>query len=226
MYQTKTKSTRELSFGEEVANAITHAISTMAVLVFIPIIAISIYKSNSSLRDFIGIMIFLASIFMMFLMSTLYHAVRIDSPAKLIMQKMDHIFIFVAIAGSYTPIALSFIYNIPEYGVTLSIALISLQWLIVILGTFIKIFSKRKISATIPLYMVMGWILIFMFPLFIKYQYIELFWFILAGGLFYSLGVIFFAFKQIKYTHMYWHFCVSFGALLHIIGICFYLCLE
>lgn len=221
----KLKSTRQLTFAEELANSITHGISSLGVLIFIPVIGVILTNANVSLRDFIGVMIFLVSILMMFIMSTIYHIVKAESPAKIAMRKLDHSFIFVAIAGSYTPIALTFLWNIPGYGRYLSIIVICIQWGSVIAGILFKTLSKGKLNASLPLYLGMGWTLIFVFPLFIKYQNIELFWFLVIGGLFYSLGVIFFAFKRIKYTHMLWHFFVSFGALFHIIGICFYLCL-
>lgn len=225
MNQTKQAlaSNRMLTHSEELANSITHGISAFAVLLFLPFIASTMYKANLSPRDIIGVVIFLISIFMMFLMSTLYHSM----PTKIVMRKLDHIFIFVAIAGSCTPLALSFLWNIPGYGKTAAIIMIAVQWLSVIGGVIFKANSKaEKLNASLPIYMAMGGILLVLFPLFLKYKYVELFWSIVAGGLFYSLGVIFFAFKRIKYTHLYWHFFVTFGALSHVIGICYFLCLK
>lgn len=225
MYQKEQRlsKNRMLTQNEELANSITHGLSAFAVLVFMPFIASTMHNANLSVRDIIGVMIFLFSIFMMFLMSTLYHSM----PGKLVMRKLDHIFIFVAIAGSCTPIALSFVWNIPNYGKTAAIVIITIQWLSVIGGIFFKANSKAdKLNASLPIYMAMGSILLFIFPLFIKYNFFKLFWAIVAGGLFYSLGVIFFAFKHIKYTHLYWHFFVTFGAFSHIIGICYFLCLK
>ncbi|MDD4316554.1 MAG: hemolysin III family protein [Clostridia bacterium] len=224
MKSQKTKINRALTYEEELANSVTHGISAVCVLVFMPIIAVFMQKTGSDFKDIIGVMVFLFSIFLMFLMSTIYHAAKPETAQKVLWRKMDHIFIFVAIAGSSTPLALSFIWNIPVYGKPLCVTLLCAQWLMVIAGALFKALSKRtKLTVTLPIYMAMGWMLVFIFPLFIRYDRFPLFFSILVGGLFYTLGVIAFAFKHIKYSHTLWHFFVTFGALAHIVGICFFL---
>lgn len=218
----KTNSNRIQTYREELANWVTHAISAAAVLVLMPFVGIFMHKGGAESKDIFGVMVFLLSIFLMFLMSTLYHAAPPETDKKIFMRKLDHIFIFVAIAGSFTPLALSFIWNIPGYGKPLCIGMLCIQWLMVIGGALFKALSQNsKLSVTLPFYMIMGWIMVFIFPLFIIYGQLPLFFSILVGGLFYTLGVIAFAFKHIKYTHTLWHFFVTFGAAAHIIGICF-----
>lgn len=217
------KTNRVQTYREELANWVTHAISAAAVIILMPFVGIYMRNSGSGAKDIVGVMVFLFSIFLMFLMSTLYHATKPDTQNKVLMRKLDHIFIFVAIAGSSTPLALSFVWNIPGYGKPLAIIMLCIQWLMVIGGAVFKARSKAtKLTVTLPIYMIMGWLLVFTFPLFIKYEQLPLFISILAGGLFYTLGVIAFAFKHIKYTHTLWHFFVTFGAASHIIGICFF----
>ena len=210
--------------GEEWANTLTHFIAAICVLIFIPIMVVILRNNFVSLREQIGIVIFLLSIFSMLLMSSYYHSIEQNTPKKFVGRKLDHIFIFVAIAGSYTPITLSFVWKIPQYGIALAIALISVQWLIVIFGALYKSRLKgKKLTTSLPLYFAMGCIMVVLIPLIKSHGMTELFWFLIAGGLFYGLGVILFAFQRIRYTHTLWHFFVIFGSLAHIIGICFYL---
>lgn len=220
--------TRRQTFGEEIGNTISHGVSAFIVLALMPIIYILLYKNilnnNGNTRDVVGVAIFLVSIFMMFLMSTIYHAMGSDSLHKLVMRKLDHIFIYVAIAGSYTPIAISLLWDIPGYGKALSIIVIALQWAMVIFGVIFKsVANSKKMTTSLPIYLIMGWTLVFIFPLFIKYARPELFLLILAGGLFYTLGVVFIALDRKKFFHMVWHFFVSLGAFSHLIGISFFL---
>lgn len=219
---------RKLTFGEEMANVITHGISALGILILMPIIYIILYQDvqigQGSIRDVIGVTIFLISIFLMLLMSTLYHAMQHDTEHKFVMRKMDHIFIFVAIAGTYTPLALSIMWEIPGYGKIVGIIMLIVQWSLVLAGVLIKALTKKgKFTTTVPIYMIMGWILVLIFPIFYKYVDPVLFWCILIGGLMYTLGAIFLALDKIKYMHMIWHFFVTFGAVAHIIGICFFL---
>lgn len=206
-----------LSFGEEVANAITHGVASMLVLFSLPLVSIIAYEKGT-LTDVIGVTIFCISIFLMFLMSTLYHSMAHETKHKRVMRILDHIFIYVAIAGSYTPIALSVI------GGWQAIVVLIIQWSAVIFGILYKSLSKMsmpKVSLTI--YLLMGWTLVIFIPMLLQNANPILFWMIFAGGLFYSIGAAFYASKGFKYHHMVWHLFIFLGALAHFIGICFYL---
>ena len=102
------KSPIKLSFGEEVANAVTHLVPAIAVLVCMPIVSIIAY-TYGTIMDVVAVTIFCISLFFMFFVSTLYHCMPHDTPHKDVFHILDHIFIYVAIAGSYTPVALSVI---------------------------------------------------------------------------------------------------------------------
>ena len=98
------------SFGEEVGNAISHGVMSIATLIALPFAAVWAYvSSGGQVQTAVGVSIFCLSIFMMFLISTLYHSMSPDSKHKDVFHILDHIFIYVAIAGSYTPIALDII---------------------------------------------------------------------------------------------------------------------
>jgi hemolysin III len=212
-----TKPIVKLTFGEEVANAVSHGVASLLVLFCIPAASIIAYKKGT-LVDVAGITIFCVSIFMMFLMSTIYHAMKHDTKHKSIMKIMDHIFIYVAIAGTYTPIALSVI------GGWQAVVMLVIQWVIVLFGILYKSISRRSMpKISLVIYLVMGWTIIIFMPIFIRNSNPRLFWMIFAGGILYSLGAVFYAKKGFKYHHMVWHIFVFLGALTHFIGICFFM---
>lgn len=203
--------------GEEFANVVSHGIMAALALLAMPFAIIWVY-SNGDLLAAIGVSIFMISVFLMLLSSALYHSMANDTNHKRIFKIFDHIFIYVAIAGSYTPIALSVI------GGWQGIVITAVQWSMVTAGILQKTLSKRKNpKPSVVIYLIMGWTLIAFFPLFIKKASLELFLFILAGGLFYSAGAFIYSRKTFKYYHMVWHIFVNLGTLCHFIGIVFFL---
>lgn len=211
------KSPIKLSFGEEVANAITHLVPAIGVLVCMPIVSIIAYVYGT-IMDVVAVTIFCISLFLMFFVSTLYHCMPHDTPHKDVFHILDHIFIYVAIAGSYTPVALSVIRGWQAW------VIIGIQWAMVLFGILYKSLSKRsmpKISLTI--YLIMGWTAVFFFPLLIKKANPVLLWLIVAGGILYSIGAVFYAKKGFKYHHMVWHLFIVLAATCHFIGMCFFL---
>ncbi len=211
------KHTVKLTFGEEVANAVSHGVASMLVLFSMPAASIIAYNKGE-LTDVIGVTIFCISIFLMFLNSTIYHVMQPETKHKSIMRILDHIFIYVAIAGTYTPIALSVI------GGWQAILILIIQWVTVLFGILYKSISRKSMpKVSLLIYLIMGWTLIIFMPLFIRNANPFLFWLILSGGIFYSVGAIFYAKRGFKYFHFVWHIFVFLGALTHYIGICFFM---
>jgi len=211
------KPSLRLSFGEELANAVTHGVASVLLLLMFPVVSIIAY-TKGSIIDVVGVTIFCISIFMMFLMSTIYHVMAPDTKHKEIMHILDHIFIYVAIAGTYTPIAFSVI------GGWQAIVILSIQWLMVIFGILYKSLARRSMpKVSLVIYLIMGWSIVLFMPLFIRNANKILFWLIFAGGIFYSIGAIIYAKKGFKYHHMVWHLFVFLGAFTHFIGISFFL---
>ena len=130
------KLSKRLSFGEEVANSVTHAVGTVAMLVLLPITAIYSYQ-HYGMEAAVGMSIFDISLFLMFLSSTIYHSMQYDSPQKFVLRIIDHSMIYIAIAGSYTPVALSLV------GGWLGYLIIVLQWGATIFGILYMIFAKE-----------------------------------------------------------------------------------
>lgn len=203
--------------NEEIANVISHGIMAALCLLILPFAAIKAYIEGGAL-DAIGVSIFVISILLMFLASTLYHSMEKGTRFKRIFQIFDHIFIYVAIAGSYTPIALSVI------GGWQGIFITVIQWSMVTAGILHKTLSRKKEpKSNVTIYLIMGWTIIIFLPVLLKKAGIELISMIVVGGLFYSVGAFIYKKKAFKYHHMIWHLFVSLGALSHFIGIVFFL---
>lgn len=207
------------TFGEEVGNAVSHGVMSIIALLAIPLSTLySFILHNGSIMASVSVSIFAISIFLMFLISTLYHAMEPTSRHKEVFHVLDHIFIYVAIAGSYTPVALMII------GGWQGILICVLQWVMVIVGVFYKSLSSRSIPAlSLTIYLVMGWSAIFFFPLFLRSASLPFIAYIAAGGLCYTIGAVFYAMKGFRYHHMVWHLFIDIAAVLHYIAIVFYL---
>ena len=208
---------RQFTLGEEIGNSVSHGFMALAVLGGIAPVAIHAYLRNGALAA-VGTSIFMCSLFLMFLSSAIYHSMTVDTRHRQVMQILDHIFIYFAIAGTYTPIALSVI------GGWQGIVVASLQWAMVLFGILFKSISRRRIpKISVTIYLVMGWSVLFVLPMFIRNASLGLQIFILAGGLFYSAGVFFYAMKEKRFFHMVWHLFVSLGAICHFLGVLMFL---
>ena len=206
------KLSKRLSFGEEVANSITHAVGAVAMLVLLPITAIYSYH-HYGMQAAVGMSIFDISLFLMFMSSTIYHSMQYDSPQKFVLRIIDHSMIYIAIAGSYTPVALSLV------GGWLGYLIIVLQWGATIFGILYKIFAKKiNDKFSLFLYLLMGWLVVFIIPSIISKTGV-VFWSLMrAGGLAYTIGAIFYARKR-PYDHMIWHLFILLASILQYIAI-------
>lgn len=211
------KNYKRLSFGEEVANAISHGVMVIALLFAYPFISVKAYL-DGGIKLLIGDAIFVIALFLMFLGSTLYHAMENDSQAKYVFRILDHSFIFVAIAGTYTPIALTVLDG------WLGIGVIALQWAMVILGILQKTVMKREMpKLSLAIYLVMGWVAVLLAPQLIKTASTMFMALIVLGGIFYSVGVAFYVQKDKKYFHFIWHLFINAASICHLIAIVFYM---
>ena len=207
------------TLGEEVANAISHGVMSLLTLLALPFAAVWAYTHDANpVLASASVSVFVISIFLMFLASTLYHSMSPQSRHKEIFHILDHIFIYVAIAGSYTPIALAVMGG--WQGVVITI----LQWAMVLFGIFYKSLSRRSIPAiSLTIYLVLGWTVVFFFPLFIRQASPQLLWLIALGGVFYTVGAWFYARKGFRYHHMVWHLLINIAVICHFVGIVFFL---
>lgn len=203
------------SLKEEIANGITHGLGVvLGIIALIVLLVLSVRKAD--LLSVIAFSIYGACFIFMYLSSTLYHSIPHER-AKKILRVFDHSSIFLFIAGTYTPIALLTMSGKLRVGILVSI------WSIAIFGVLFKIitfgkFDKFK-ALSLILYIGMGWIAVFTIKPIINMTSWNFFFWILAGGLFYTLGTIFYSIKKIPYNHAIWHLFVLAASVTHFIGI-------
>ena len=208
------------TFGEEVANSVSHGVMTVLMLLALPFSAVWAYLHNPAnpVLASVGVSIFVISIFLMFLCSTLYHSTLPESKHKTVFHILDHIMIYFAIAGSYTPVALCVI------GGWQGVLIVVIQWVMVLFGIFYKSLSKRSIpSISLTIYLIMGWMIVIFFPLFWNNASTPLLALIGAGGIFYTIGAAFYAKKGFRYHHLVWHLLINLAVVCHFVGIVFFL---
>ncbi|AND79212.1 PAQR family membrane homeostasis protein TrhA [Streptococcus pantholopis] len=210
------KLSKQLSFGEEVANSVTHAVGAVIALLLLPFTAV--YSSQHfGQTAAVGMSVFVISLFLMFLSSTIYHAMAYASMQKYVLRIIDHSMIYIAIAGSYTPVALSLV------GGWLGYLIIFLQWGTTIFGILYKIFSKKiNEKFSLLLYLLMGWLVIFIIPAIISKTGFIFWALMLGGGLAYTVGAFFYARKK-PYDHMIWHLFILLASALQYIGIVYFM---
>jgi hemolysin III len=206
-----------LSVGEEIGNAITHGVMAFLLLWLNPFIAIEAYKKGGYLLA-ASTSIFIISLFLMFIASCLYHSMAYDTKHKRVFQILDHIFIYVAIAGSYTPVALNIIGG--WWGVLIMI----IQWGMVLAGILYKSISIRSIpKLSVTIYLIMGWTAILFMPLILQKASPWFIFFIGLGGILYSVGSWFYSQKERPYFHFIWHIFINLAAITHFIAIVFFI---
>jgi len=208
------------SRGEEIANFVSHLVG--ASIALIGLVILIVYASiNSSGIHIVSASIFGACMLILYISSTLYHGLK-SKRAKNVFFICDQISIFLMIAGSYTPIALV------ALGGTLGWIMFGIEWGIAILGIiYISVFSKGYEKGIHPIkviaFIIMGWLaLIAIKPLSVMLTGWGLA-LLLAGGVFYTLGVVFFAMEKVKYNHLVWHLFVILGTLSHYLMVFMYI---
>ena len=210
---------KKYTLREEIANGITHGIGVIfGIVSLVVLLMLSINKGDTI--SIVGFSIYGACLILMFLSSTLYHSIPFEK-AKRVLRVFDHSSIFLFIAGTYTPIALLTMTG--KLRLTILIAV----WSIAIFGVMFKIFTFGKFdkfkAISLILYIGMGWIAVFTIKPIINMTSIGFFLWILAGGLLYTLGTIFYGIKKIPYNHSIWHIFVLAASVTHFIGIAIHL---
>ena len=205
-----------LSFGEELGNAISHGALGCLILLLLPFISIFSYIKGGYLRG-IGVGIYLICIFLMLIVSCLYHSMVYNSQHKYVFRKLDHIMILLAIAGSYTPIALCLFDGVSR------IVVLCVEWFAVIGGVLLKSISNKSYPIlSCIIYLTMGWTALFFLPKLITSSTPAFFWLIVAGGLCYTIGVYFYSRKK-KFFHFVWHIFIDVACILHFLAIVFFM---
>ena len=203
---------RTQSLGEEIANSVSHGVGLLAAVAAAPVLVLSAVRHDGAAR-IAGASVFAATMVLLYLTSTLYHALP-GNRAKRVFQVLDHAAIFLMIAGTYTPFTLGVLRG--TWGWTL----FGLVWGLALAGVVLTMTGgARYPKLTTGLYLAMGWlILIAIKPLWLRMPSSGLFW-LFAGGIAYTVGVVFYAAKRVRYSHLVWHLFVIAGTACHFIAV-------
>ncbi|APY09888.1 hemolysin III family protein [Seonamhaeicola sp. S2-3] len=206
---------RQQSLFEEKLNATTHAFGALfGVVALVLLILFDTHKTNFSLGS---VIVYGISIIVLFTASTLYHSVK-NEKLKHYYRIVDHISIYLLIAGTYTPVLLITLND------SLGWMLFYIVWGIAAFGIILKLFftGRFEVFSTL-LYLLMGWLIVFDFSNFSKLVSSDAVLLLFAGGLAYTGGVIFYAIEKIPFNHVIWHLFVLVGAICHFFMIFFYI---
>jgi Predicted membrane protein, hemolysin III homolog len=198
---------RRQSPGEELANALSHGLGALSALVAFPFL---VAAAASEGRRAWPYAIFDLSLALLFAASAVYHSVS-DPGLKRRLRVLDHSSIYFLIAGTYSAYSLDFLGGAAGWG------LFAAEWAIAALGLWLSATRMDKLKAAGPIiYIAMGWLIA---PFLGKVRTTlgpDAFFLLAAGGVAYTVGVIFYALKRVPYCHVIWHFFVLAGAACHV----------
>lgn len=204
--------TPRYTLGEEIFNAVSHGVGGLLGIAGTAVLIV-LAALHSDPIGIVACSVYGGSLIVLYTMSTLYHAIT-NRHAKKFFRIMDHDTIFLLIAGTYTPITL-----VPLRG-ALGWTLFGVVWGAAIIGIVLNSINLerfRKIS--VVCYVAMGWVIIFAIkPMIERCTPLSL-WFLLIGGLFYTVGIVFYAIKSKRYFHSVWHLFTITGSVFHFFSI-------
>jgi hemolysin III len=206
----------EQSQAEELANSISHGVALVAALVGGPYLIVRATR-RADAAFVVGTSIFSATVVILYLASTLYHALPAGK-SKRVFRLLDHSSIYLLIAGSYTPFTLGVLRGAWGW------SLFGVLWGLALAGIALKSFGRGHSAIfSTGLYLTMGWLVVVaVVPLFARVPAAGLLW-LLAGGLFYTAGVAFFATdSRLSFGHMIWHLFVMAGTACHYFAVLWY----
>lgn len=203
---------KNYTVGEEIANAITHGVGALLGVAAL-IILVWYALTAGTVWHLVSGVIYGSSLILLYMASTLYHAIT-NMRAKRILQLMDHAAIFILIAGTYTPFLLVNLRG--PWGWSL----FAVIWTIAIAGVFLETMKKKRIKwLSLTLYLGLGWMAVIAVKPMLELVNSTALWLLLAGGLSYTLGVVFYVWKSMRYHHAIWHLFVLGGSVLHFFSV-------
>lgn len=206
------KIVRNQTLGEEIANAISHGIGAL-LSIFATVLLIVLGAKKGDTAAIITAAFYGASLITLYTSSTLYHSLS-NKKAKKVFRILDHCNIFILITGTYAPISVLMI------GKNVGYLLLISNLICCILGIVLNAINIKKFKViSMILYVFMGWMCIFIAKPLIMAIPINQLLILFLGGVSYTIGIIFFAIKKIKYMHFIWHIFVLIGSVLQYIFI-------
>lgn len=200
------------SYKEELVNHWTHLIGLVLSLIGLPILIIYSFLRKDP-WTIVSFSIYGSTLVMLYLASTFYHGCT-NLMRKSTFRIVDHACIYLLIAGCYTPFALGPLRE--SNGWTLLIV----EWSIAVIGIGIKVFAFNRFQAlSLISYLVMGWLVVLSWPTLVDKLSASALVLTMAGGLFYTVGSIFFVWASLPFNHAIWHLFVLCGSGCHYFAI-------
>ena len=200
---------------EELANRLTHIFAAAISLVGIVFLVIAASRTGDPYR-IVSSAIFCGSLSVFYVISTLYHTIR-SPKSRYVFRVLDHAGIYLVIAGTYTPFTLVPLRESSGW------ALFGVVWGLAIAGAIFKSFMTYRLAFLAPvLYIALGWLIVVDLEGLLTLVPIKGVLWLVAGGLFYTVGIVFYAFDRIPYNHAIWHVFVIAGSLCHYLSILWY----
>ena len=196
---------------EELINAYSHGLG--AILAFIAVIFLIVKGYGLPLGQWISLWVYGLSLVLLLSSSMLYHFAQ-DERKRYWYKKLDHTAIYYLIAGTYTPFLSIAIPTAKAHHLLIAL------WVIALIGTLFKlVFIHRFQKVSLAAYLVMGWLAVLVMDDMQRYLSKDAIQLLIAGGLAYTVGTLFYALKNVRYTHAIWHVFVLLGAGLHFLAI-------
>lgn len=210
-----TPATSRYPFAEEIANSVTHGVGTLLAVAALAVLVVLAARHGTA-RHVVGCAVFGGTLVAMYLASTLYHSIP-HAAAKGVLQLLDHVAIYLVIAGTYTPFMLVSVSGV------LGWSLLALVWGAAVAGIALRAaFGRRAHLLRVGLYIVMGWVGIVAFrPLLAGVGGVGVA-LVVGGGVVYTIGVGFYSWRRLPYHHAIWHLFVLVGSLLHFLAVLMY----
>lgn len=205
-----------LLLGDEWANSLTHGIGFILSFIGLIVLLSNPFQDGDHWK-LMNFAVFGTSLVLLYGASTLYHAVK-RPVLKKKLRTVDHCAIYLLIAGTYTPFTMLLLDEV--WGWTL----FGIIWSLAFVGIFFKTFFGHRFAIlSTSIYLFMGWLVVIAAePFILNFHYVGLYW-LIAGGLFYTIGVIFYTLDKRRFYHAIWHLFVLGGSICHYFAVLFYL---
>ena len=206
---------KQYSLGEEIANSITHGIGVVLAIAALGIL-VAFAGIYGNAWHVVSVSVYGTTLVLLYTASTLYHSIQ-HPRAKSILQVLDHSAIYLLIAGTYTPFTLVSLHG------TWGWWLFGVIWGFAVLGVVFQLsLMKRWRAVSMGLYIGMGWVVVVAIkPLIVSLATGGMV-FLVLGGLAYTVGILFYCWKKLKYHHAIWHLFVLSGSILHFFAVLLY----
>jgi hemolysin III len=202
-------------FGDELASSVIHGIGIVLSVIGLAVLVIHTAMAGTA-SDVLASAVYGISLILLYTASTLYHTVRAES-ARRVLRTLDHIAIFLLIAGTYTPFTLIALRG------TWGWSLFGIVWSLALLGSALELgMLKRYRRFAVLLYIAMGWVGIIAFRPLLAHLQTGGMVLLLGGGVAYTLGVPFYLWRRLPYHHSVWHFFVLTGSVLQFLAVLLY----